>query len=770
MVPPVLFICGLSLALNIQVTSTAAHFDHQPPSRAIVKVRQPSVGPNRRLQHLLKHSALVEHHEGGGHVMLLDKQEIIRQRRLAASGGFGVLGERERRASDASGEHVDASRVAYLEGVGLEVLSYPGRWKHDNLCTAIRAHLDVEVCERDVQLKAVRPLSHNRHPRGTRSLSRIGREVELVEPHGPPQAEATAVHPHAGGARPDDPGYARQWALNNAEHPMMDVDGPEAWDILSHYDGHPHHMGQTEAVVMADDTNLRGDDATMPPKDEAERQAIGEGGGGERTGESVMAASAAGAYSHARVDESEAAQEQQRPSVPTRHRQVPVVAVIDSGVDYHHPDLQGSLWVNQPELNGQEGVDDDGNGYIDDVYGYDFRNNDGDPYDSDGHGTHVMGIIGAIPNNARGIAGVVGNERVKVMSLKFMGADENDPSATTGWTSDAIRALDYSIVMGADITCNSWGGGPYDRGLEEAIRSSAWAKQLFVVAAGNEMIDLDTTKQYPAAFAEEIRNILNVASVDKSGGLLWDSNFGKQTVHLGAPGEQILSTITWGKYAYYSGTSMSAPFVCGVAALALSAYPQLSGDIEAFRNVLLSTLTPLPALQNRTIYGGMVNARAAVQEALRSAIHYSTPPPAADSSGGRVDEQSPALDCLMHDGESNTSTRSWPPDCGGDQRGDNSTAVATAYGHQAHEAAEPPPHRRLETPYDLKPTERADNHHHHHHHQQQQQQHENESESSYLVSGRVVALVMLLPFLGMALLAITVLSRKRTSDEALPSP
>ncbi|HEY1191429.1 MAG TPA: S8 family peptidase, partial [Gemmata sp.] len=153
-----------------------------------------------------------------------------------------------------------------------------------------------------------------------------------------------------------------------------------------------------------------------------------------------------------------------------------VVAVIDSGVDYNHPDLAANIWTNPGEIPGN-GVDDDHNGYVDDIHGYDFANNDGDPMDDNDHGTHVAGTIGAVGNNGVGVAGV--NWGVKIMALKFLGANGS------GYTSNAIRALDYAVSMGVKVSNNSWGGGGYDTTLAAAISRAQTAGHIFVAAAGN---------------------------------------------------------------------------------------------------------------------------------------------------------------------------------------------------------------------------------------------------------------------------------------------
>jgi serine protease len=168
-----------------------------------------------------------------------------------------------------------------------------------------------------------------------------------------------------------------------------------------------------------------------------------------------------------------------------------VVCVIDTGVDYNHPDLAGNMWTNPGEVPGN-GVDDDGNGYVDDVHGYDFVNNDGDPMDDHGHGTHCSGTIGGIGNNGVGVAGV--NWKVRIMALKFLSASGG------GSTADAIDAVNYSVQMGVRVSNNSWGGGGYSAALYDAINAGKTVGQLFCAAAGNDTNDNDANPSYPASY------------------------------------------------------------------------------------------------------------------------------------------------------------------------------------------------------------------------------------------------------------------------------
>jgi subtilisin family serine protease len=262
-----------------------------------------------------------------------------------------------------------------------------------------------------------------------------------------------------------------------------------------------------------------------------------------------------------------------------------IVAVIDTGVDYTHPDLAGNMWTNEPELNGSPGVDDDGNGYVDDIYGYDFYNNDGNPMDDHFHGTHCAGTIGAIGNNGQGVTGVCWD--VRIMALKFLN------SAGSGSSSDAINCIEYSVLMGADLSSNSWGGGGYNQGLKDAIDAAGEAGMLFVAAAGNDHQDNDIHPHYPSSFTSS--SLISVMATDKYDNRSDFSNYGFTSVDLGAPGSSILSCKPGGSYQYLNGTSMATPHVAGACALLWSLNPAMSN--EEIKNILLQSVdTTLPGL------------------------------------------------------------------------------------------------------------------------------------------------------------------------------
>ncbi len=283
-----------------------------------------------------------------------------------------------------------------------------------------------------------------------------------------------------------------------------------------------------------------------------------------------------------------------------------VVAVIDSGVDYTHPDLAANVWTNPREVAG-DGIDNDANGFVDDVRGWDFANADADPMDDDGHGTHVSGTIGAVGNNAIGVTGV--NWRVSIMGLKFLDAEGN------GYTSDAVAAVKYATRMRRDFGANvvainaSWGGETRSTALANAIAAAGRAGILFVTAAGNESSNNDRTPSYPANLSDD--SVIAVAATNHSNRLAAFSNYGSTTVDLAAPGVGILSTVPGGGYASFSGTSMATPYVTGTVALMAAANPRATA--AEIRSALLATVTPAAALSGKVATGGLLDAAAAVR-------------------------------------------------------------------------------------------------------------------------------------------------------------
>lgn len=280
-----------------------------------------------------------------------------------------------------------------------------------------------------------------------------------------------------------------------------------------------------------------------------------------------------------------------------------VIAVIDTGVNYKHEDLSSNVWTNPGEIAGN-GVDDDLNGYIDDTIGWDFANSDNDPFDDNGHGTHVAGTIGAAGNNNKGVVGV--NWNVRLMPLKFLDL------GGSGSTANAINAINYATRMGVDVMSNSWGGFGFSQALMDTISAANDAGILFVAAAGNNGGNNDANPFFPASY--DVPNVVSVAATDHSDSKAGFSNFGSVSVDLGAPGVKIFSTLPNGTcancnstgYGYLSGTSMAAPQVSGAAGLIKAQFPSLTSN--EIKTRLLGSVDITPSLEAVTVTGGRLNA------------------------------------------------------------------------------------------------------------------------------------------------------------------
>ena len=292
-----------------------------------------------------------------------------------------------------------------------------------------------------------------------------------------------------------------------------------------------------------------------------------------------------------------------------------IVAIIDTGIRYTHQDLAKQMWHNPNEIPGN-GIDDDNNGFVDDVYGINAINMTGDPMDSLDHGTHVSGTIGAAANDGNPHVGV--NWQVQLMGCKFIGP-------LGGTTVDAITCIGYALANRASIMNNSWGGGPFEQALFDAIAAARRAGVLFVAAAGNDGADNDTDPHYPANY--KLDNVISVAALDRADRLAVFSDYGATTVHLGAPGAGIFSSISISDNAYefFDGTSMAAPHVSGVAALIRALYP--SSSLAEVRERILRTAVPVPALSGITITGARVNAYKALVAAPTGQLAMSVLPP-----------------------------------------------------------------------------------------------------------------------------------------------
>lgn len=284
------------------------------------------------------------------------------------------------------------------------------------------------------------------------------------------------------------------------------------------------------------------------------------------------------------------------------------VGVIDEGVQWSHEDLAANIWVNP--YDPVDGLDNDGNGYVDDIRGWDFDGKNNTTYDGtqDDHGTHVAGTIGAVGGNGKGVAGVVWN--VKVITAKFLGR-------RGGTTANAVKAVDYitdlKIRHGLNIvaTNNSWGGGGYSQALYDAIERANQAGILFIAAAGNGGSDgvgdnNDTTPSYPASYPNS--NIVAVAAITSTGAKASYSNYGATSVDIGAPGSGIYSTLpnkAGNGYGSYSGTSMATPHVTGAAALYAASHPGAAA--ATIKNAILSAAVPTASLTGKCVTGGRLN-------------------------------------------------------------------------------------------------------------------------------------------------------------------
>ena len=282
-----------------------------------------------------------------------------------------------------------------------------------------------------------------------------------------------------------------------------------------------------------------------------------------------------------------------------------VVAVVDTGIRYKHPDLSENMWINAGEAGALafNGIDDDNNGYVDDLHGIDCFNNDSDPLDDDSsqHGTHVSGILGARGDNARQISGVARD--VKIMSLKYL--NQNG----VGTVSDAVECLTYALMMrqrgvNLRITNNSYGGAVYNQALKDIIEQHAQADILFVAAAGNRGENIDFVPHYPASF--DVDNIISVANITRHGRLARNSNSGVDSIDIAAPGTDIISTINDDEVGMLSGTSMSGPHVAGVAALVVAKYPNYSAT--RLKRLMMDTAKTTSSLRNRVASEGVVSA------------------------------------------------------------------------------------------------------------------------------------------------------------------
>ncbi|MBD3420363.1 MAG: S8 family serine peptidase [Chitinivibrionales bacterium] len=286
-----------------------------------------------------------------------------------------------------------------------------------------------------------------------------------------------------------------------------------------------------------------------------------------------------------------------------------VVGILDSGIDYLHPDLRANIWRNPGEALAN-GADDERNGFIDDVYGWNFVENNRtpnhngrgpDPVDRAGHGTHVAGTVGAEVNNHIGVAGVCHN--VRLMAVKGLS------DLGWGYTSDLLAGIIYAVDNGAHVINASWGSFGYSQALRDAIAYAASKNVIFVAAAGNYAADNDQTPFYPASY--DVPNILSVGAIDKTGRITGFSHFGKESVDLFAPGRHIWSTLPDNAYVSWTGTSMAAPHVAGAVALLRGFAPDLSYD--TYIHAVLASADRGAEYAERAVSDGRLNVYGALK-------------------------------------------------------------------------------------------------------------------------------------------------------------
>lgn len=310
-------------------------------------------------------------------------------------------------------------------------------------------------------------------------------------------------------------------------------------------------------------------------------------------------------------------------SVAPQSASRPIIAVIDTGIDVTHEVFTDSnaLWVNPGEIAGN-GIDDDGNGYIDDVYGWNFVDNSGVMYDDDRHGTHVSGLILSVDQNI--YEPPYEDSKIQIMALKFLDGEG------VGSTANAVKAINYAINNGAVVLNNSWGGPNYSAALHDAVAFSYERGVTFIAAAGNAGTNNDEAPMYPASY--EIPNVVSVAATHNTWSLTSFSNFGKASVHLGARGFAILSTIPGGGYGTASGTSMSAPFVAGTAIQMKVQSPSMLGF--QVKNILFDSSQFESSLSEKISTEGRLDAAEAIATASSAQVDSSQPSYNGSLSGG----------------------------------------------------------------------------------------------------------------------------------------
>ncbi|RZA05428.1 MAG: subtilase [Proteobacteria bacterium] len=292
-----------------------------------------------------------------------------------------------------------------------------------------------------------------------------------------------------------------------------------------------------------------------------------------------------------------------------------LVGIIDTGVDYNHPDLKDNMWTNPGEI-ADNGIDDDGNGFVDDIHGWNFSGggSTNDPMDDNEHGTHVAGTIGGKGNDGQGVAGV--NWNASIVGIKFL------TGTGSGSLADAVKSIQYATKIGAKMTNNSWGGGSFTQSMFDAIKEAEAAGSLFIAAAGNDSQNADNTPHYPAGY--QANNVIAVAATTNQDTLATFSTYGKRSVHIAAPGHKIYSSVPGGKYDTFSGTSMATPHVTGAAALVWGTMENAS--YAEVKDRLLRSRDYVGSLSRKVANSGRLN----VYNALTETYPVSPEPSEAD--------------------------------------------------------------------------------------------------------------------------------------------
>lgn len=291
-----------------------------------------------------------------------------------------------------------------------------------------------------------------------------------------------------------------------------------------------------------------------------------------------------------------------------------IVGIIDTGVDYTHPDLKDNIYTNPGEIAGN-GIDDDGNGFVDDVHGWNFAGvSNNNPMDDNEHGTHVAGTIGGKGNDGQGVAGV--NWTTSIVPIKFL------TGSGSGSLADAVKSIQYATKIGVHMTNNSWGGGGFTQSMFDAIKEAKEKGQLFIAAAGNDGDNADTTPHYPAGY--QVENVISVAATTNQDTLASFSTYGKRTVHIAAPGHKIYSSVPNGGYDSFSGTSMATPHVTGAAALVWGANTNMT--YAEVKDRLLRSRDYVGSLSRKVAMSGRLN----VYNALMGIYPPSPEPTEAD--------------------------------------------------------------------------------------------------------------------------------------------